>query len=197
MNSRNLYKLFISSFLLFTACKDKNFDNDKQVLRPTNEIVNDTPTYFVTGKPYRPTESQIIAKKYGFKFDYLGCMMTEENEKLEKDHNPKTEKILKEKFGDNFWRKFDNDLDSLGKIQDKLDSIIDVVTNQKVVKNKIYEVENKSNFQRRILFSPTLIDSSKNIYLVKVTENVGQNEKAYFKYLVNANKMKIIGSIKQ
>jgi hypothetical protein len=196
MENKTLSGLFVSACLFFTACKDKNFDRSQQTKTPTKEVVNDTPLYVVIGKPFRPTESQIIAKKYGFQFDYLGCIMTDENEKLQKEQNAKTEKMLKAKFGNNFWDKFNKDLDSLGKTQDKLDAITDLVARQEVVYNKRIQIEHSSNFKRIVLFSTTLKDTAKNTYLVKVSENVGQNEKVYFNYWVNANTMKIISSNK-
>jgi hypothetical protein len=194
MKNKILYGFLIFYFLLFFACKDNNIDRSQQTKIPIKEILNDTPQYIVIGKPFRPIESQIAAKKYGFQFDYLGCIMTDENEKLQKEQNSKTEKILKAKFGNNFWDKFDKDLDSIVKIQYKLDSITELVSSQKIVKNKVYEIENSSNFKKTFSYVPSLKDTSRNTYLVEVIETDGQNKRVYFRYFVNANTMTIIDS---
>jgi hypothetical protein len=197
MGYKTLYKLLISAFVLFTACKDNNTERKQRSKTPQKQITNDTLIYVVIGKPFRPKISQIIANNYGFKFNYLGCIRTAEKSKLEKEKNAKTEKSLKAKFGDNFWDIFDKDVDSLGKIEDKLDSITNLVARLEVVEHKRIQVENSSNFKRRLSFVTTPKDTIKNTYLVKVSESFGENEKVYFNYLVNASTMKIISSSKQ
>ncbi len=109
-----LFILIASVSLLLISCNEVKSDRkDLQGHKVEAINVTDTPIFIVIGKPYKPMESQRLATKYGFKFQFLGCMRTKEADSLEKITNTRTNKILQERFGDDFWSNFHNELDTL------------------------------------------------------------------------------------
>ena len=74
------------------------------------------------------------------------------------------------------------------------DSIIELVSNLKIVKEKIKRIESISKGKRHISLLAYNYNKSKNIYLVKVCEDIGWRYYTYFNFLVDANSMNIINS---
>lgn len=75
-----------------------------------------------------------------------------------------------------------------------IDSVLDLVEKLKIVKDQIKLIDSLSKGQRHISLVPTLDDTTKNIYLVKVGEDNGTNLVTYFNFLVDANSMTIINA---
>lgn len=65
------------------------------------------------GLPYMPQIEQRVADKYGFSFNYVGCNATTELLNGTKYYNNFIESHLQKKFGDNFWKDFNAQVDSL------------------------------------------------------------------------------------
>ena len=116
-NKKMKYYLFIliASFsLLLISCNEVKTDKkDLQGHKVEKINMTDTPIFIVIGKPYKPMESQRLANKYGFEIQFMGCIRNEENDSLEKITNTKTNKYLQRRFGDDFWTKFYNELDTI------------------------------------------------------------------------------------
>ncbi len=72
------------------------------------------------------------------------------------------------------------------------DRILNLVAELKIVKDKIKLIDSLSKGKRQISLVPILLDSSKNIYIVKVGEDNGNNMVTYFNFKVDANELKII-----
>ncbi len=67
----------------------------------------------VYGKPFRPEETQLCAKKYGFEFNFIGCMVTKELINGTNKYNQEVEKYLDAKYGADFLNRFYHQLDSI------------------------------------------------------------------------------------
>ena len=74
------------------------------------------------------------------------------------------------------------------------DSVTNLVSNLKIVKDQIKLIDSLSKGQRHVSLIPTLDDRTKNIYLVKICEDNGTNKVTYFNFLVDANSMTIINA---
>ncbi len=147
----------------------------------------------VVGKPYRPQLKQVVAKNYNFQFDFIDCTVTKDLQRGIVDYNKAIEKFLTDKHGNNFWNRFNAQVDSLHKIE-TINKVLDLVEEQKIVKAQIKLIDSLSKGQRHISIIPTLDDTTKNIYLVKVGENNGINLVTYYNFLVDANSMTIINA---
>jgi hypothetical protein len=73
------------------------------------------------GLPYMPQIEQKVADKYGFNFNYVGCNATTELLNGTEYYNNIVENHLENKYGKNFWKKFQSQVDSLIKIETKND----------------------------------------------------------------------------
>jgi hypothetical protein len=175
------------SFGIFTPY---NFWTAKQ------DIANNKIQIIVIGLPYYPQVRQLVAKDYGFNFNYVGCNATTELLNGTKYYNNQVENYLTKKYGDNFWRTFKLQVDSKIVNQIKADSTLDqvnkVVKSLKIVKDEIKLVDSLSNNKRHISLISSLDETLKNIYLVKVSEDNGTNYVTYFNFLVDGKTMKII-----
>jgi hypothetical protein len=72
------------------------------------------------------------------------------------------------------------------------EKVLNLVEQQKIVKDEIKLIDSLSSGQRHITLLPTLDDTAKNIYLIRVGEDNGTNLVMYFNFLVDANTMTII-----
>ena len=72
------------------------------------------------------------------------------------------------------------------------EKVLNLVEKQKIVKDEIKLIDSLSSGQRHITLLPTLEDTVKNIYLIKVGEDNGTNLVTYFNFLVDANTMTIL-----
>lgn len=159
------------------------------------DIKNNKVQIIAVGLPYMPQVRQELAKKYGFEFYFIGCSPPDEGSNGIDYYNHVMETYLRDKFGDNFWTDFNKQFDSLSEakyVEIKIQRVLDLVGEQKAVKDQIYLIDSLSKGQRHISLVPFLEDTIKNIYLVKVGEDNGMNLVTYFNYLVDANGMKII-----
>lgn len=64
-----------------------------------------------------PQLRQRLAKQYGFEYNYVGCNATTELLNGSKYYNDVVEKYLSDKFGKDFWTKFNTQLDSIDKLE--------------------------------------------------------------------------------
>ena len=69
------------------------------------------------GLPYMPEIEQKVANKYGFQYKYLGCNVTTELVNGTKYYNNVIESHLEKKYGINFWKKFNSEVDTLIKLK--------------------------------------------------------------------------------
>ena len=76
-----------------------------------------------------------------------------------------------------------------------VEKVLDLVADQKKVKDQMQLIDSLSKGTRHISLIPFLDDSEKNIYLVKVCEDNGASFVTYFNFLVDANDMTIIKEI--
>lgn len=134
------------------------------------------------------------ANSYGFKFSLHGCNVTTDILNGTKYYNRKVIEHLETKYGKGWWTKFQNQLDSVAYEGYKIEKVIDLVGEQKIVQDQIKLINSLSQNQRHISLVPALDDTTKNIYLVKVAEDNGTNLVTYFNFLVDANSMKIINA---
>ncbi|MEI8053536.1 MAG: hypothetical protein WCH52_07295 [Bacteroidota bacterium] len=79
------------------------------------DISNGKIQVIVYGKPFRPEETQLRAKKYGFEFSFLNCMVTKELINGTNKYNQEVEKYLDAKYGADFLNRFYYQLDSISK----------------------------------------------------------------------------------
>jgi len=149
------------------------------------------------GLPYMPQVRQRLAKQYGFEYNYVGCNATTELLNGTDYYNNVVEEYLTDKFGENFWTTFKTQIDSINKanLADlTIKKVLDLVAGQKIVKDQIKLIDSLSKNLRHISLVPTLDDTTKNIYLVKVGEDNGMNLVTYYNFLVDANSMTIINA---
>jgi hypothetical protein len=66
------------------------------------------------------------------------------------------------------------------------------LSNRKWSKDEIKLIDSLSSGQRHVTLLPTLEDTVKNIYLIKVGEDNGTNLVTYFNFFVDANTMTIL-----
>lgn len=147
----------------------------------------------VVGKPYRPELKQLLAKNYNFQFYFIDCTVTKDLQSGIKDYNKVIDKYLTNKYGNNFWNRFNAQVDSVDKIEVNI-KVLDLVKEVKIVIDQIKLIDSLSKGQRHISLIPTLNDTAKNIYLVKVGEDNGMNFVTYYNFLVDANSMTIINT---
>ncbi len=166
-------------------------------LTARQDITNGQVQIIAIGLPYMPQARQRLAKQYGFEYNYVGCNATTELLNGSKYYNNVVEKYLTDKFGKDFWTKFNTQLDSIDNANSAdltIDKVLELVAAQKIVKDQIKFIDSLSKNQRHISLVPTLDDTTKNIYLVKVGEDNGTNLVTYFNFLVDANSMTIINT---
>jgi len=60
-----------------------------------------------------PQFEQKVANKYGFSINYVGCNATTELLNGTKYYNDIVEGHLENKYGNNFWKNFKSEVDSL------------------------------------------------------------------------------------
>jgi len=73
-----------------------------------------------------------------------------------------------------------------------IENVLDLVSRQEIVKDKIKLIDSLSQSQRGISLLPIFEDKEKNICLVNVCEDNGVSLVTYFNFLVDVNEMKII-----
>lgn len=164
-------------------------------LTARQDIKNGQVQIIAVGLPYMPQVRQRLAKQYGFEYNYVGCNATTELLNGSNYYNEVVEEYLTDKFGKDFWTRFNTQLDSIDNANSTdltIDKVLDLVADQKIVKDQIKLVDSLSKSQRHISLVPTLHDSTKSIYLVKVAEDNGMNLVTYYNFLVDANSMTII-----
>ena len=140
-------------------------------------------------------KEQQLATSYGFSFKPIGCVVSSDVINGIKYYNRKMISHLDSKYGEGWWNVFEKQLDSIDSIQLKeqiTSNVLSLVENQSKVKDIIKQVDSLSKGQRHIVLIPSLYDTAKNIYLVKVGEDNGVNFVCYFNFFVNADSMKIL-----
>ncbi len=137
---------------------------------------------------------QKLANTYGFKFSLHGCNVTTDILNGTKYYNRLVIEHLETKYGKGLWTKFQNQLNSIANEDFKIEKVLELVGEQKIVQDQIKLIDSLSQNQRHISLVPTLDDTTKNIYLVKVAEDNGTTFVTYFNFLVDANSMKILNS---
>lgn len=147
--------------------------------------------------PLNFEQKQKMANSYGFDFYLFGCNVTSDIINGTEYYNKTMINHLESKFGIGWWSKFQTQLDNIYKINSTdlaIEKVVDLVAEQQIVKDQIKLIDSLSNGQRHISLIPILDDSTKNIYLVKVSEDNGLNYVTYYNFLVDANLMKILNS---
>jgi hypothetical protein len=115
-----LFLVFIglSMLKLFRNEREIKYTNKYNSKTAYKDIERGAVKIVVFGLIADPTLREEVAKKYGFHYDYLGCSMTEEIIKGVNEYNSVMEKQLTNKFGENFWDKFNAEVDSLSKTEE-------------------------------------------------------------------------------
>lgn len=147
--------------------------------------------------PLNFEQKQKMANSYGFDFYLFGCNVTSDIINGTEYYNKTMINHLESKFGIGWWSKFQTQLDNIYKINSTdlaIEKVVDLVAEQQIVKDQIKLIDSLSKGQRHISLIPILDDSTKNIYLVKVSEDNGLNYINYYIFLVDANSMKILNS---
>ena len=145
--------------------------------------------------PFNYKQRRSLANSYGFNLYFNGCNITTEIVNGTKYYNKEVISHLTAKLGKNWWSKFENQLDSIDKVNEadpNLDKVFDLVFKQKIVENKMILIDSLSKGHRQIYLIPSIYDSTKNIYLVTVGENNGTKKLTYFDFLVDSKTMTII-----
>src|SRR5690606_1745320 len=122
----------------------------------------------------------------------FGCYVTTDIINGAEYYNNKMVDHLGSKYGKGWWLNFQTQLDSIDNTKTDdliIEKVVDLIGEQKIVKDQIKLVDSLSKGQRHISLIPTLDDSTKNIYLVKVSEDNGMNYVTYYNFLVDANSM--------
>lgn len=136
--------------------------------------------------PLNFQQKQELAKSYGFRYYLYGCVVTEAELSGIKRYNKIMFDYLEHKYGKGWQKTFQAQLDG------SLEKVVELVFEEEIVKEQIRLIDSLSNGQRSITLIPTLVDTTNNIYRVKVTEDNGVNFVGYFNFLVDANAMKVI-----
>jgi hypothetical protein len=147
--------------------------------------------------PLNFKQKQKLANSYGFEFYLFGCNVTTDIINGTEYYNKTMVNYLESKYGIDWWTKFQTQLDSIDNVKSDdliIEKVLDLVGEQKIVKDQIKLIDSLSKSQRHISLVPTLDDITKNIYLVKVVEDNGTNLLTYFNFLVDANSMTIINA---
>ena len=147
--------------------------------------------------PLNFEQKQKLANSYGLDFYLFGCNVTTDIINGTKYYNNAMVSHLESKYGIGWWTEFQIQLDSIDKAKSTdiiVEKVLDIVAEQKIVKDQIRLIDNLSKSQRHISLIPTLEDTMKNVYLVKVAEDNGINLVTYFNFLVDANKMIILNA---
>lgn len=77
-------------------------------------------------------------------------------------------------------------------VDNTIEKILNLVEQQKIVKDQIKLIDSLSFGHRHITILPTLDDTLKNIFLARVGEDNGTNFVIYYNFLIDANRMVII-----
>ena len=147
--------------------------------------------------PLNFEQKQKLANSYGFDFYLFGCNVTTDIINGTKYYNNAMVGHLESKYCIGWWTEFQIQLDSIDNAKSTgiiIQKIVDLVSEQKIVKDQIRLIDSLSKNQRYISLVPTLEDTMKNVYFVKVAEDNGMNLVTYFNFLVDANKMTIINA---
>ena len=142
-------------------------------------------------------KEQQLATSYGFLFKPIGCVVSSDVINGIKYYNRKMISHLESKYGEGWWNTFEKKIDSIDNIQLKeqiTSNVLSLVENQSSVKEIVKQVDSLSKGQRHIVLIPSLYDTAKNIYLVKVGEDNGIDVVSYFNFFVDLDSMKIINS---
>ena len=145
--------------------------------------------------PLNFEQKQKLANSYGLEFYLIGCNVTTDIINGTKYYNNAMIGHLESNYGIGWWTEFQIQLDSIDKAKSTdiiIEKVLDLVGEQKIVKDQIRLVDSLSKSQRHISLVPTLKDKTKNVYLVKVAEDNGMNLVTYFNFLVDANEMTIL-----
>jgi len=147
--------------------------------------------------PLNFEQKQKLANSYGFHFYLFGCNVTTDILNGTEYYNKTMVDHLERKYGIGWWTKFQSQLDSIDKTNSEdliMEKVVDLVAKQQIVKDQIKLIDSLSKSQRHISLIPTFDDSTKNIYIVKVSEDNGMNLVTYYNFLVDANSMTIINA---
>lgn len=147
--------------------------------------------------PLNFDKKQKLAEFYGFYFSLFGCSITSGIINGTEYYNNAIIEHLESKYGKGWWAKFQTQLDSIDHASltdETIDKVLNLVGEQKIVKDQINLIDSLSKGQRHISLIPFLKDTTKNIYLIKVAEDNGANLVNYFNFLVDANSMTIVNA---
>lgn len=124
--------------------------------------------------PLNFQQKQELAKSYGFRYYLYGCNVTEAMLNGVKRYNKIMFDYLEHKHGKGWQKTFQAQLDG------SFEKVVNLVLEEEIVKERI---DSLSNSQLYTSITPTLVDTTSNIYLVQMY-NMG--------FLVDANAMKVI-----
>lgn len=108
-----LLTIIILSGLFFGLRLGFGFFTPYNAFTASQDIKNGQIQIIIIGDPNMPEVRQLLAKQYGFQFNYVGCYASTEIFNGSKYYNYVAEKYLTDKFGQEFWTKFNNQIDSI------------------------------------------------------------------------------------
>jgi len=123
------------------------------------------------GLPYMPQVRQRLAKQYGFEYNFVGCTATTELLNGSRYYNEVVEKYLTDKFGQDFWTKFNAQLDSIEIEKKELQTIIDTNIDQIIF--GVYCGECGNHCATMYRYS---MDGNQNSFSVDLTDSYFKNK---------------------
>ncbi len=171
-NSYLLIIVLVLGILCFILRLFFGFFTPYNYLSAHKDIKNGKIQIISVGEPYMPQNEQLLAAKYGFKYKYIGCNVTNELLNGSNFYNAVVKDYLSDKFGKDFWNKFNSQLDS---IQDL---------------NNIILPQNDISY---CSFDEILSDSKTPKLAKEIFNNTAENSDeplAYFKYISSKDKQK-------
>jgi hypothetical protein len=107
--------LFILGGVYFGLRKGFGYFTSYNAFTARQDISNGHIQIIVIGEPNKPQLRQRLAKQYGFEFNYVGCYATTELLNGSNYYNEVVINHLTDKFGKEFWNRFNNQIDSIDK----------------------------------------------------------------------------------
>ncbi len=138
------------------------------------------------GEPYMPENEQLLAEKYDFKFKYVGCNVTNELLNGSNYYNAVVKEYLTDKFGKDFWNRFNSQLDSIQNLNN-------IVLTKKGLPNCSFDEilsDSKTPKLAKEIFNNTAKNSDEALaYFKYISSKDKQKKYFYFRVLTNSYKI--------
>jgi hypothetical protein len=138
------------------------------------------------GEPYMPQNEQILAAKYGFKYKYVGCNVTNDLINGSNYYNAVVKEYLTDKFGKDFWNRFNSQLDSIQNLNN-------IILPKEDLPNCSFDKilsDSKTPKLAKELFNNTAKNSDEALaYFKYISSNDKQKRYFYFRVLTNSYKI--------